>query len=67
MAGTPPPPRVPLWSPPKVGQKVLKLKSSWHQRRQSKIFAVSLKHWKGRGGVQGEGGYPSSSYGVRPF
>ena len=39
----PPPPRVPPWSPP--------LKSSWNQRRRSKI--VSLKHWKGGGGGRG--------------
>ena len=29
---------------------ILKLKSSWHRRRRSKILAVSLKHWKGRTG-----------------
>ena len=29
----------------------MRLKSSWHRRRRSKILAVSLKHWKGtRGG-----------------
>ena len=33
----------------------MKRKSSWHQRRRSKILAVSLKHWKGRG--EGGGGY----------
>ena len=40
--------------------KNVKLKSSWHRRRRSKILAVSLKHGKGRrgGGVQGGGGYP---------
>ena len=30
------------------------------------LLAVSLKHWKGRGGGGSRGGYPSSSYGVRP-
>ena len=57
---TPPPPSVPLWSPPKAGRKILKLQSSWHRRRRSKILAVSLKHYKrrreGGRGVQGEGG-----------
>ena len=43
-------------------QKNFTLKSSWHQRRQSKILAVGVKNWKGRGG-----GYPPSSYGVLPF
>ena len=56
----PPPPRVPLWSLPKGGRKFLKLKSSWHRRRRSKILAVSHTHYKRRGeggrGVQGEGG-----------
>ena len=54
----PPPPRVPLWSPPKAGRKLLKLKSSWHRKRPSKFLGVSLKHWKGRkgGGVRGGGG-----------
>ena len=61
LAGTPPPPRVPLWSLPKF----FRLKSSW---RQSKILAVSPKHWKGRraGGSRG-GGVPPSSYHVRLF
>ena len=31
--------------------KNLKLKSSWHRRRRSKILAVSLEHWKGRRGL----------------
>ena len=52
----PPPPMVPA----KGGPKNLKLKSSW---RRSKLLAVSLKHWKGKRG----GGYPPSSYSVRPF
>ena len=50
------PPMVPAEGEPKT----FKLKSSW---RRSKTLAVSLKHWKGRRG----GGYPRSSYGVRPF
>ena len=51
--------------PAEGGPKFLKLKSSWHRRRRSKILAVSLKHWKGRrggggGGSRGgvQGGYP---------
>ena len=74
---TPPPPSVPLWSPPKGDRKILKRKSSWHRRRRSKILAVSLKHCKrrregGRGSKGrevggGQGRYPPSSYGVRPF
>ena len=39
--------------PAKGRPKKLKLKSSWHPRRQSKILAVSLKHWKGRSGGGG--------------
>ena len=42
--------------PAEGGPKILKLQSSWHRRHRSKILAVSLKHWKGRGGVQGGGG-----------
>ena len=37
------PPKVPA----KGGPKALQLESSWHQ---SKISAISLKYWKGRGG-----------------
>ena len=37
--------------PAKGGLKDLKRKSSWHQRRRSKILAVSLTHWKGGGGA----------------
>ena len=57
------------------GPKIFKPKSSWHRRRRSKILAVSLKHWKGRGGVRGfqaGGGVPpllgrsSTSLGVPP-
>ena len=63
----PPPPRVPLWSPPKAGRKILKLTSSWHRRHRSRILAVSLKHWKGRkgGGVWGGGltPHPPAVYG----
>ena len=50
-------------SPAEGGPKFLKLKSSWHRRRRSKILAVSLI---GKGGGS-RGGYPPSSYGVRPF
>ena len=45
------PPMVPAEGRPKI----LKLKSCWHRRRRSKILAVSLKHWKGRGGGPGGG------------
>ena len=47
--------------PAEGGPTMLKLQSSWHRRRRSKILAVSLKHWKGRrgGGVQGGGGTPT--------
>ena len=41
--------------PAEGGPKLLKLKSSWRLRR-SKILAVSLRHWKGRGGLHGGGG-----------
>ena len=62
----PPPPRVPLQSPPKAWPEILKLKPSWRQRRRSKILAVSLKHWKGRrgGGKEGlwGGGAPPTVY-----
>ena len=53
VGSDPPPPMVPLWSPPKGRPKNFKLKSSWRQRRQSKIFTVSLKRWKGRRGARG--------------
>ena len=44
--------------PAEGGPNILKLKSSWHRRRPSKILAVSLQHWKGeRGGGPG-GGVP---------
>ena len=43
-----PPPMGLLWSPPKAGRKFLKLQSSWHRKRRSKILAVSLKHYKRR-------------------
>ena len=39
-------------------RRLLKPKSSWHRRRRSKFLAVSLKHWKGRGGG-GLGGLPA--------
>ena len=46
------------------GPKILKLKSSWHQRRQSNIW---LKHWQGkRGGGVYDGG-EGSPYGCHPF
>ena len=40
------PPTVPTEGEPRI----LKLPSSWHRRRRSKILAFSLKHWKGRRG-----------------
>ena len=57
LAGTPPPPRVPRMVPAEGGPKSFQVKSSWHQRRRSKILAASLKHWKGRrGGESRQGG-----------
>ena len=54
LARTPPSSQGPPMVPAKGGPKNLKLKSTWHRRRRRKILAVSLKHWKGRGGgVQG--------------
>ena len=42
--------------PAESGPKLFRLKSSWRQRRRSKILAVSPKHWKGRrGGSRGGG------------
>ena len=38
--------------------EILKLKSSWHRRRQSKNLAVSLRHEKGGGGYRGGGSPP---------
>ena len=35
--------------PAEGGPNILKLQSSWHRRRRSKMLAVSLKHWKGNG------------------
>ena len=57
------------YGPRRGRAKNFKLKSCWHRRRQSKILAVSLKHWKRRrgGGSRGGGGHPPSFYGVRPF
>ena len=43
--------------PAEGGPNMLKLQSSWHRRRRSKILALSLKHWKGRRGG-GPGGVP---------
>ena len=57
LAGTPPPPRVPLWSPAEGGPRILKLQSSWHRRRRGTILAVSLQHRKGRR-RGGRGGTP---------
>ena len=55
--------------PAEGGPKILKLKSSWHRRLRSKMWAVSLKQWKGRrgGGSRGGGYPPPSACGVRPF
>ena len=38
------------WPPAEGGPNIVKRKSSWHRRRRSKSLAVSLRHWKGRGG-----------------
>ena len=56
MAGTP------------GGPKILKLESSWHKRRRSKILAVRPKHWKGRrgGGSRGLGGEGGGVQGAVP-
>ena len=64
LAGTPSsqgPPMVPAEGGPHI------LKSCWHRRRRSNNLSVSLKNWKGRRGGGSRGGYPTSSYGVRPF
>ena len=63
----PAPPRVPSMVPAEGRPKVFKLKSSWRRRHQSKILAVSLKHWKGRRGGGSREVTPPSSYGVQPF
>ena len=49
---------------PAEGRKCFQLKSSWRKRRQSKILAVSLKHWKrtGRGGSRGSAGGSREGY-----
>ena len=36
--------------------KLLKLKSSWHRRRRSKLLAVNLKYWKAKYWEGGGGG-----------
>ena len=63
----PPSSEGPPMVPAEGGPKILKRKSSWHRRRQSKNLAVSLKHWKGRGRGGLGGVPPPSSDGVRPF
>ena len=45
----PPPPRGPLWSPPKAGRNFLSLNPLGTEGAEAKILAVSLQHWKGRG------------------
>ena len=45
----------PPMAPAEGGPKILRLKSSWHRRRRSKILAVSLKHWKGSKGGEERG------------
>ena len=50
MAGTPPSSQGPPVVPTEGRPKILKLQSSWHRRRRSKMLAVSLKHRKGRRG-----------------
>ena len=54
---TPLPPRVPLWSPPKGGLKILKRKSSWHRRRRSRNVGCQPQTLEGEGGGSG-GGVP---------
>ena len=51
--------------PAEGGPNILKLKSSWHRRRRSKILAVSLKGSKGREvrGVRGGTPPPPTVYG----
>ena len=68
-----PPPRVPLWSPPKGGRKILKRKSS-APKQNFGCQPQTLQEEEGWGeGVQGEGGrggqgrYPPSYYGAQPF
>ena len=53
----PPPPRVPLWSPPKADRKLLNVNPLGTEGAEADILAVSLKHWKGRGGGS-RGGNP---------
>ena len=57
------PPMVPAEGRPKI----FKLKSSWGRRRRSKILALRLQHWKGRGGGGGsrEGTPPPPTVYVR--
>ena len=48
-----------------AGQNFLSLKCSCNQRRRCKILAISLSHWKGRGGGQGGQGFKWSGCIVR--
>ena len=57
----PPPPRVPLWYPPKAGRKIRSFNPLGTEGIEAEILAVSLKHWKGRrggGGSRGGWGTP---------
>ena len=54
----PPPPWVPLWSLPKAGRKFFSLNP----------LGAEAEFWLSASNIgRGGGGYPPSSYGVRPF
>ena len=54
----PPSPQGPPMVPAEGGPKILKLQSSWHRRRRSKVLAVSLKHLKRIRGGRGSSPHP---------
>ena len=61
----PPPPWVPLWSPPKAGRKILSF-NPLGTKGNLWLSASNIGRGGGKGGPGG--GYPPpSSYGVRPF
>ena len=73
----PPPPRAPLWSPPKAGRKFVDLNPVGAEGTEAKFWLSASNigrgeggggggYWGGKGGPGG-GGTPASSYGVRPF
>ena len=62
----PPPPRVPLWSLPKAGRKVLGLNPLGTEGTEAKFWLSASNNGRGGGGL-GFQGYPLSSYGVWPF